>query len=230
MRSRILALASFVSLALLMNACGGGGGTSTTGGTSGCTASTYTPNYVADVSLGHFNTYPVTVYFDTGAQWTQARQDAFTAGMDRWIAAMPVGSRPSYTVSPDPNAQLRVSFVLQSALGSNTLGITTPHYYPSTGEISYSTVQIGVTLPGGAVRSDAAVRNTCAHEFGHAIGIFGHSPTYADQMYAYDDGHNQFFVTTADVNTMMTAYCGTFGRDIPVTSHKEPLVSITIRD
>lgn len=238
MDSRILSGLAFCAAAVVMVACGGGGvksGSPDATSGLGCSVATYAPNYVETLrdssGLGHFVVFPVTVYFDRGGTWSRAREDAFIEGIQRWLDEFPVSSGPSFQITSDVNADVRVSFAPQSTLGGSTVGLTTPRYFTSSREISYSTVAIATTNPSGSARSLSAIRNTSSHEMGHAVGIFGHSPTYADQMYAFDDGTNQGIVTNRDVNTLLTAYCGIFGRaDRSKKQTEGELVAVEIRD
>ncbi len=62
-------------------------------------------------------------------------------------------------------------------------------------------------------------QNTAAHEFGHALGINGHSPDPDDLMY-YSSSSSRG-VTVRDVNTLSTAY-GVFARRPENYRYKEP--------
>lgn len=62
-------------------------------------------------------------------------------------------------------------------------------------------------------------QNTAAHEFGHALGINGHSPDPDDLMY-YSSSSSRG-VTVRDVNTLSTAY-GVFARRAEKYRYTEP--------
>ncbi|HEX8465809.1 MAG TPA: hypothetical protein VF627_14430, partial [Abditibacterium sp.] len=51
---------------------------------------------------------------------------------------------------------------------------------------------------------------TAAHEFGHILGIRGHSPDSLDQMYFQDNPNSSGLTTTADINTLRVSACDNF--------------------
>ena len=57
-------------------------------------------------------------------------------------------------------------------------------------------------------------RETAAHEFGHALGINGHSDTGLDVMYSAHILTAGKGLSVRDVNTLRTAYCNVFSREV----------------
>ena len=201
------ALVATLSFGLI--GCGGGGGGGSSNRTptpqptfvaGSCDATTYTPNYAPAVTLLHWTGFPLRVFFVQDAQYTAARQSLTLAGFDRWVAA--TGGRATYTVvNTASDADFKVSFFRFTGGSGDTLGTTTVTYN-NQGVIQSSTMNIGIT---GDNPTDV---ETAAHEYGHNIGISGHSPNSADLMYF--TGNASGNVTTSDLNTVRTAYCDVF--------------------
>lgn len=180
--------------------------------TSGCTASSYTPNYytailtpgIPNVS-GNFRFWthtPLSIYFSKGTNYTAARETIFRTGMAQWQAATSNGI--AFTDAADAtSADITVEFVPSTSLPSGAIGVTYTSYDSTTFEISKATIQIGSDLG-----SDSVTLATCSHELGHALGIGGHSPNETDLMYYAESG----ITTTSalDLNTLRTVYCDSF--------------------
>ena len=69
--------------------------------------------------------------------------------------------------------------------------------------------------------SDGNIRSfqeTSAHEFGHALGMNGHSDDTNDVMFTAHLIDSMKPLTTRDINSLKTAYCGQFGRAAPLRS------------
>lgn len=216
-----VALLCFVILGVIigLGGCGGGGGTGTTSTTS--TTSTtatgyqcfadYTPNYSNDIKTstnpnveGSFYGWaklPIKVYFPIDANWTQARQDATTAGFDGWAATM--GFSNFYVLtSTSSDALMTVTF--NDSLGTGVLGVTEGSVNSSTQLLTSCTMKIwkSRTLP--------QIQQTAAHEFGHAMGMFGHSPDSLDLMYYAATPLSPDLPTLNDRNTLKGNYCNNF--------------------
>ncbi len=209
------ALVAASSLIPLLASCGGGGAsssktrnaatpvpTTSTSTSTTCNNSTYTPNYASSVTLLHWSLFPISVFFKQDAQFSTARRNLALAGFNRWVAA--TGNRSDYTVvSSASNADVVVSFYKFTGGSGDTLGTTTVSY-SGDNVIRSATVELGIT----GDNSDDTL--TAAHEYGHALGITGHSPTETDLMYF--TGNLSGAVTTRDLNTALTAYCNNFNR------------------
>lgn len=72
---------------------------------------------------------------------------------------------------------------------------------------AFALTRISVTDDDGNRLTAKAVKRIAMHEFGHALGIWGHSPDPSDIMSANPtDAH----VSIADVNTLCLAYSGKY--------------------
>lgn len=212
----------------LLSSCGGGssGGnlatptaipsaTATSGSAytpSGCTATTYSPNYITsnsgDSGFTYWQHFPITVYI---APTDAATRAATVAGFNEWVSA--TGGKASYkVVSSSTGADLSVSFEALAA-DSSTLGLTTVYYNGNV--IDHDTMQLFVYNSDGSVNTAQNQSGTnqtiAAHEFGHALGIGPHSLVSSDLMYyaiSGDEGIKP--VSTRDLNTLKTIYCNNF--------------------
>ena len=63
-------------------------------------------------------------------------------------------------------------------------------------------ISLGVVDEGVPV-SDTKLKRVTMHEFGHALGIWGHSPDATDIMSLHDE---TLSISSADVNTLVLAY------------------------
>ncbi len=73
--------------------------------------------------------------------------------------------------------------------------------------MTHADMEIGIKNVGAA-----DVQCVAAHEFGHALGIDGHSDNSSDLMYAVHVIGEPCPLTQHDLNTMKTGYCGVFSR------------------
>ena len=127
--------------------------------------------------LLHWNHLPVRVLFLPGPLATATRQKVVLSGFDRWTLA--TDGRISYAIVDSvKDADITVDF--------------DPHaFLPGTGNVSGHTMML---FSGSVLRKaqmmlaigdteDDDLSNTAAHEFGHALGIDGHSDNASDLMY-----------------------------------------------
>jgi len=203
---------------LLLAGCGGG---ATSGEQRICSAETFTPNYVPLLErLLYWERFPVTVYFERDANYSDYYRTLALQGFDQWVEATGYVVRYREVNSPD-GAQIRVSFK------PNTRnGLTTYTYYPSSGKLISAKVEIGVQG-----KNPIDIRSVAAHEFGHALGIGGHSQNPDDMMYPTFVSNVPLKITVSDLNTLKTAYCAYFvgrTRVAPPPSDEQP-VEVTIR-
>ena len=208
--SRFVAISSFsFCLLLVLSGCGGGGGSSQV---AVCSLDSFTPNYAHNVShLFNWNHFPLQVAFLQDANYTQARQNIAMAGFDQWVTAS--GSAMTYQVVTDSStADVTVKFD-----PATTDGLTNLHFSGLT--MTHADVNLGIKNLGS---SD--LQCVAAHEFGHVLGIDGHSDLQNDLMYPIHFVGVVCPVTTRDLNTIKTAYCNTFGRSVatPTPSPKSP--------
>lgn len=216
------ALLAAVLLPVLAS-CGGGGGSGGSRGTTNnnaatpvpisvsddnCDNNSFTPNYAASVSLLRWNQFPLRVHFSENSQLSDARRATALAGFDQWVAS--TAGRADYRiVAANENPNVRVSFFRFTGGSGSTLGTTTVTY-DGNNIIRSARIEIGIT---GSNDNDIL---TSAHEYGHTIGITGHSPDSLDLMFF--QGNRSGDVTTADLNTARTAYCDDFNRSSNRTS------------
>ncbi|PQV64314.1 putative Zn-dependent protease [Abditibacterium utsteinense] len=212
-----LAILGAVLLPLLAS-CGGGGGSGPktppvdsatpvpTSNSQGC-GQNFSPNYASSVSLLHWNVFPLSVYFKPDAELSAARRDTAIAGFNEWVKA--TGGQANYSVvNQESQAKIIVRFYRFTGGAGDTLGTTKVSYRGTV--IERATIDLGIT---GDQNDDIL---TAAHEYGHALGISGHSPNALDLMYF--TGNLSGEVTTPDLNTVRTAYCDNFNHNTNRTS------------
>lgn len=222
------AFVAVVSAAIVLFAIGcGGGGNSTPGGNTtplACGPNYLTPNYVQATDPGNNQTnkiltwpgFPINVYFASNQVNTYGgnsfdTNDIFWAAMQRWVAASS-GNMIVNQVGSSAGADITVDVNQLSTApgGGGTLGFTQVTYYPSTGQIVSAHVTIN-TWPGmTAAQFKDGLKATCTHEFGHALFLQGHSDDSLDNMYYQGSSSLDKPLTQRDINSFLTAYCGTF--------------------
>ncbi len=203
---------------LLLVGCGGG---ATSGEQRVCSADTFVPNYVPLLErLLYWERFPVTVYFERDANYSDYYRTLALQGFDQWVEATGYVVRYRQVDSPD-GAQIRVVFKPDTRNG-----LTTYTYYPSSGKLISAKVEIGVRG-----NNPIDIRSVAAHEFGHALGIGGHSQNPDDMMYPNFVSNVPLQITPSDLNTVKTAYCNYFigrTRVAPPPVDEQP-VQVTIR-
>lgn len=126
-----------------------------------------------------------------------AINDAFTA----WRTAS--GGKVRFEpTSKRENADIVVSW--NSRFNDNKLGVSP--FQVMGGKIIQSDVTLGTTMPDGSPMPYSVFRGTTIHEFGHAIGIKGHSPYPEDIMYFSTNGNQSSNLTSRDKNTINWLY------------------------
>lgn len=183
----------------------------------GCTDTTFAPNYADLMSLYRWVRLPVRVRFlDSGLvtlnDGSQVDlQQIAVEGFAEWAQA--TNGEAPFQLTTDP-AQTDVTVHFGSLSG-------VPHANDVIGlERSTLTADNTVrsadvllnTWPGMTAANVESFRETAAHEFGHTLGINGHSDSPADVMYAAHSLTVGKQLTDRDVNTLRTAYCNNFGR------------------
>jgi hypothetical protein len=186
-----------LGVVMLLAGCGGG---AQVGEQRVCSANTFTPNYVPHLErLLYWERFPITVYFERDANYSDYYRTLALQGFDQWVDA--TGSVVRYIEVDAPDAaHVKVFFKPDTRNG-----LTTYTFYPSSGRLVSAKVEIGVQ---GNNATD--IRSVSAHEFGHAIGIGGHSPNPDDMMYPNFVSNVPLQITQNDLNTAKTAYCNYF--------------------
>lgn len=219
---------------IVLGGCGGsGGGATSSGGGSGgggrptCSVNYATPNYVteADPSTGaanrllYWGSFPLRVafrndkFYPDGSGGTVSTALLAYEAFERWQSASG-GNAAINRVSSTGEAEVAVRFTdLPGRPGpGSTLATTSISFVPSTGRIVSATIEIG-TWPGMNVAElFLGLKATAAHEFGHALFLNGHSTNSADLMFPSIDAERDKAISTRDINSLFTSYCGTFGR------------------
>jgi hypothetical protein len=186
-----------LALAALMAGCGGGAGA---GEQRVCSADTFVPNYVRQLDqLLYWERFPVTVYFERDANYSDYYRTLALQGFDQWVEA--TGSVVRYREVSDPDgARIKVYFKSDTRNGK-----TYYTYYPSSGRLVSARVEIGALG-----NNPIDIRSVAAHEFGHALGIAGHSQDPSDMMFKTYVTNVPLKITQSDLNTVKTAYCNYF--------------------
>ncbi|MCW3097505.1 MAG: repeat protein [Chthonomonadaceae bacterium] len=140
-----------------------------------------------------WNKLPVTIYFVPDAEYTGAREKAARKGIDLWVQA--TDGFVGYKVVDDPDhAQITVRFD-----PTNDDGHTTTSY--TSRRIMHARITMGVEQG-----SERDLECTAAHEFGHALGLSGHSSQSRDLMYPMHVMGRAWSITRRDLNTLALLY------------------------
>jgi predicted Zn-dependent protease len=239
--ARAIRVLAVVSLGML-SGCGGGGGSAAIGGngassftgastdtkanavppstivsTSGCTAATYTPNYSTLLTLYRWTHEPLRVRFInsgtvTTSDGTQAdMQSVAVEGFTEWAAATNNGISLQITTDPaQTDVTVHFGSLAAAPTANDVLGLEQSTLYQDD-TIKSADVLLN-TWPSMTPGNVESFRETAAHEFGHALGINGHSDSPQDVMYAAHSILVGKPLTVRDINTLRTGYCNAFGR------------------
>src|SRR5688500_6097527 len=178
----------FLSAAALLAAMAATGGTRP--------ARVPTPNYVA--KLEHkvaWPSFPLRVYFTRDSEHTPERERHAISGFRQWDAA--TGGLNAFRLTDRAS---RADVTVRLDPGTND-GSTTNSF--SRGEMIRSEMRIGVKRDRGG---DIAC--IAAHEFGHVLGLTGHSDDRKDLMYAYHWMGKGCGISERDLNTLASRYPG----------------------
>ena len=168
------------------------------------------------MTLRRWKTFPIRVYLDRdNGHYTADLQSRAITAFDGWGDT--TGGKVKYTLlDTAANADVIVHFVnvTDSVLtNADAVGLTYTQDIVGdhSGGLPYdrgylASAEVYIGLDGNTVREDG----TMTHEFGHALGIGGHSPSRLDVMYKSGSAVRSPTPTTSDVDTLRTAYCDDF--------------------
>lgn len=140
-----------------------------------------------------WNKLPVTIYFVRDEEYTSAREKAARAGLDLWGQA--TGGFVGYKVVDSSDAaQITVAFDPSTDDGHTTTTYTSRR-------LVHARIVMGVERG-----STHDLRCTAAHEFGHALGLSGHSGELRDLMYPVHIMGRAWSITRRDLNTLAIVY------------------------
>jgi hypothetical protein len=155
---------------------------------------TLQPNYSA--RLDHrlsWSLLPIRVFFVPDKHYTVERERIARAGFDHWTRATTNFIRYSVTrLAHRADIFVRFNPTLNG-------GLTKTHF--RKGRLFRADMTVGVAHDEGD-----DIECTAAHEFGHALGIDGHSDDRDDLMYPVHVMGRSFGITERDVNTLASAY------------------------
>ncbi len=215
---------------LAIAGCGGaGGGTSSGGGASRpvCGVNYASPNYVQDYDPGsgrlnrllYWEKFPVRVAFRNDKTYPDGSGGSISLALlaeeafGRWQTASSGGVQIS-RVGSASEAEISVTFTTRSSRPGDgeTLATTALSYVESSGRIVSASIEIA-TWPGMSVAElFLGLKATSAHEFGHALFLYGHSTNSGDLMFPTINQDKDKAISQQDINSLLTSYCGSFGR------------------
>lgn len=185
----------------------------------------FTPNYLSDLPTGlRWSSFPINVYFVPDAENTIARRAIAITGFNQWVTS--TGNRVPYRlVNNASQSDIAVSFYAFTGGAGDQLGVSEIEYNP------VANLFINVNMRIGFTRDNREDIQTSAHEYGHSVGIFGHSSNPADLMFPTGNTAGCSCITQSDVNTLFTIYNGQFnigtGRTLPAPTGPTRTVTIS---
>lgn len=173
-----------------------------------------TPNYINEVDLNRWPSFPLRYYFDSASFPTEFLADyrsSITDGIRRWheLAVDELGAIIEVNAQTDSDFLVVYREITPTNSPARTFHSTgTP--YLEGGEIVYNSTamaQVEEMVRNGFSR-DAFRRglsSIAAHEMGHLMGIIGH-PSRTDVLMG-SSVFSQDGPTLSDMNTLIHAYC-----------------------
>ena len=236
----LISLFCAVSINLSISGCGNGSGalaTSVATDNSGttltlngsgttlmsCTRESYLPNFSNLIPLYHWQKFPLKVYFSNSGVVTQADGSQVDLapialnGFQEWKNATADGVEFELTTNSSL-ADVVVHFGLldRSPTAYEFLGIEQSCVFQD-GSMKHADILLN-TWAGMSDANISSFQETSAHEFGHALGMNGHSDDLSDVMFTAHLIDSMKSLTTRDINSLKTAYCGQFGRSTSLRS------------
>ncbi len=165
----------------------------------------YLPYIISHGKIVRFNKRNLKVYVAPPKNVTGYKtimRSYITRAMSTWNRATMGALSFSYTNYKD-QADIVVSW--QQNFKDNILGVSP---YQFVGDMLVrSDVTLATHYPGGQMPIPTEeLKATVIHEFGHAIGIKGHSPYQGDLMYYASNTNQSARLTTRDTNTIRLLY------------------------
>lgn len=171
------------------------------------------PNYVGQVSLNRWRSFPLAYYFDAAAFSVEFLDDygpAIRDGIGRWDAATENELGAVIEVQDPAAADFVITYRAITPLAATARAFhATGTPFLAGGEIVYNPTGMreGEELArDGGISPEAfrrGISGIAAHEMGHLLGIIGHS-TRGDVLMGPEFRDAP---TIYDVNTLMHAYC-----------------------
>lgn len=160
-------------------------------------ASRYVPNYVEQVgTLRRWPKTRLTVRVVEPEADLRDLKSKVRKAVALWVEALDNDLTVEFT--DDPAADITMKFVLPAELGGQRVGRTNIVYQISNNAIISAEVLLDQTL------TDDYMVQVTAHEFGHALGIDGHSQHDSDLM--FNMAHLPATITDRDKNTLLWNY------------------------
>jgi hypothetical protein len=192
--SRTIALLFLLALAVHPRATAQSVLTVVAGNLRGLNRLAPTPNYLSRVKKREpWKQFPLKVFFLRDQEFASARQVMACHGFDRWVIAS--DGMFEYEVTAEPReAVIFVRFDRKTDNGLTQVGRDKAHHLRAL-------ITIGVR---NGAQSD--IEAIAAHEYGHALGIEGHSDSKRDLMYPVHWAGNHGRVSPRDLNTLAASY------------------------
>ena len=174
----------------------------------------FVPNYVHETDpqtgklnqLFHWAVFPVKVAFVSNVGLSSDRENEAVSGFDQWVKV--TNQFITYQLVSDPaSADITLSFVAQ---GSNNRGGSTAYSADGNGNLQHADIVLNLTYLGQL----SNVMPIAMHEFGHALGIAGHSNNPTDIMSVLSNIYSLKQPSQRDINMLLTAYTSSYGRSI----------------
>ncbi|BDI29537.1 hypothetical protein CCAX7_15880 [Capsulimonas corticalis] len=176
-------------------------------------AAAFTPNYAAAARmdrLWRWPRFPLHVFIAGHNDEEKREAGVAMAGFDEWVTASRDGVRYQIVNSPS-EADVTVRFTTDEYLNDRRGVVGETHVSGRGGVLFKAEMRLAT---GGA--SDSDLQTAAAHEFGHALGIGGHSNSPKDLMYPSQVRYLRWdqtpipsaprHVTRRDLNTLRVCY------------------------